>query len=155
MKIKRHSKIVELIRDNNIETQEDLLKKLKETGFKVTQATISRDIRELKLTKMSIDNGRQKYTILTSDNISVSEKFTRVFKETVISIDYAQNMIIIKTLNGMAMGVGAALDSMSNIEIMGTIAGDDTIFCVVKNEQKAIKIIERLRALMKFNREED
>lgn len=150
MKVKRHSKIIELIKDNDIETQEELADKLKEMGFDVTQATISRDIRELKLTKMSSSSGKQKYTVLGSDENTSNEKLERIFKDGVISIDYAQNIIVIKTLNGMAMAVAAALDSMNNSEIMGSIAGDDTIFCVVKSEQKALRLIERLKSVIKL-----
>ena len=146
MKTQRHSKIIELIKEYDIETQEELTEKLKEAGFDVTQATISRDIRELRLTKISASGGKQKYQAFLQDDSQISEKFIRVFKEGVINIDYAQNIIVIKTLNGMAMGVAAALDAMNNDEIMGTIAGDDNIFCVVKTEEKAIKIVEKLKA---------
>ena len=145
MKIKRQSKIVELIRDNDIETQDKLVEMLNDEGFNVTQATVSRDLRELRLTKVASENGGQKYALLHSDDVQVSERLARVFRDGVISMDYAQNIIVIKTLNGMAMAVAAALDSMGNSEVMGTIAGDDTIFCVVKTEQKAIKLMERLK----------
>jgi transcriptional regulator of arginine metabolism len=145
MKIKRQSRIVELIRDNDIETQDRLVELLNNEGFNVTQATISRDVRELKLTKVASEDGGQKYAILSSGDVQISERLGRVFRDGVLSMDYAQNIIVIKTLNGMAMAVAAALDSMENNEIMGTIAGDDTIFCVVKTEQKAIKLIERLK----------
>ncbi|WP_250277433.1 arginine repressor [[Clostridium] colinum] len=146
MKTKRHSKIKELITEYDIETQDDLTKKLREAGFDVTQATVSRDIRELKLTKVTNSEGKQKYQVFLQEDKKISEKFIRVFKDGVVSIDYAQNIIVIKTLNGMAMGVATALDSMGNDEIIGSIAGDDNIFCVVKNEEKAIKLVERLRA---------
>ena len=122
---------------------------LNSEGFNVTQATISRDMRELKLTKVATGDGGQKYAILTSGDIQISERLGRIFRDGVISMDYAQNMIVIKTLNGMAMAVAAALDSMGNNEVMGTIAGDDTIFCVVKTEQKAIRLIERLKTNIK------
>ena len=145
MKIKRQSKIVELIRDNDIETQDKLVEMLNDEGFNVTQATVSRDLRELRLTKVASENGGQKYALLHSDDVQISERLARVFRDGVISMDYAQNIIVIKTLNGMAMAVAAALDSMGNSEVMGTIAGDDTIFCVVKTEQKAIKLMERLK----------
>ncbi len=145
MKIKRQSRIVELIQEHEIETQDKLAEMLNAEGFNVTQATISRDMRELKVTKVTAADGGQKYAVLTSGSIGLSERLERVFKDGVVSMDYAQNIIVIKTLNGMAMAVAAALDSMGNNEIMGTIAGDDTIFCVVKTEQKAIKLIERLR----------
>ncbi len=146
MKIKRHSKIIELVREFDIETQEELASRLKDAGFDVTQATISRDIRELKLTKVATSDGIQKYEVFLQDDNKTAEKFIRVFKEGVINIDYAQNILVIKTLNGMAMGVAAALDSMGNDEIIGSIAGDDNIFCVVKNEEKAIKLMERLKS---------
>lgn len=145
MKVKRQSKIVELIKEHEIETQEQLAEMLNAEGFNVTQATISRDMRELKVTKVASAGGSQKYAVLDSSDIQVSERLGRVFRDGVISMDYAQNIIVIKTLNGMAMAVAAALDSMGNNEVMGTIAGDDTIFCVVKTEQKAIRLIERLR----------
>lgn len=146
MKTKRHSKIIELVKEFDIETQEELTEKLKESGFDVTQATISRDIRELKLTKVANSNGKQKYQVFLQDENQMSEKFIRVFKDGVLNIDYAQNIIVMKTLNGMAMGVAAALDSMGNDEIIGSIAGDDNIFCIVKTEEKAIKLVEKLKA---------
>ena len=146
MKTQRHSKIIELIKQFDIETQEELTEKLKESGFDVTQATVSRDIRDLKLTKVASSDGKQKYKFFIQDDTEVTEKFIKVFKTGVISIDYAQNIIVIKTLNGMAMGVAASLDAMDNDEIIGTIAGDDNIFCVVKTEEKAIKIVEKLKA---------
>lgn len=145
MKIKRQSKILELIKNNNIDTQERLVDSLNNEGFNVTQATVSRDIRELRLTKVSTSDGGVKYAEFTQDGPRITERLIRVFKEGVLSIDYANNILVIKTLNGMAMAVAAALDSMENTEIMGTIAGDDTIFCVVKSEDKAVKIVEKLK----------
>lgn len=151
MKIKRQSKIVELIKDNEIETQDRLVELLNAEGFNVTQATVSRDMRELKVTKVATGSGSQKYAVLDSGDIELSERLSRVFRDGVVSIDYAQNIIVIKTLNGMAMAVAAALDSMENNEVMGTIAGDDTIFCVVKTEQKAVRLIERLKTNIKLS----
>ncbi len=145
MKIKRQSKILELIKENEVETQEMLADLLIKEGFNVTQATVSRDIRELKLSKVSTGSGRQKYIAVTGGQSGVAEKFERVFREGVVSLDYAGNIIVIRTLTGMAMAVAAALDSMDRSEIMGCIAGDDTIFCVVRSEQKAIELIENLR----------
>jgi len=150
MKAERHSKIIEIIKKYDIETQDELASKLKKLGFEVTQATISRDIRELKLTKISGNNGRQKYVVLSSsENIKVSERLNRSFKDGVVSIDYTKNIIVIKTLNGMAMAVAAAVDSMHNTEIMGSIAGDDTVFCVIKEEQGAVKLVEKLKSIIK------
>lgn len=145
MKVKRQSKILEIIKDNDIDTQEALAEKLNASGFNVTQATVSRDIRELKLTKISVGVGKQKYVTISNEESEVGERLKRVFKDGVKSIDFAQNIIVIKTLVGMAMAVAAALDAMDNTEVMGTIAGDDTVFCVVKNENKAVRLIEKLK----------
>ena len=145
MKIERQSRIIELIRENDIDTQEMLAEMLEKDGFNVTQATVSRDIRELKITKVGIQGGGFKYAVMGSENTETAKRMTRVLKEGVLSIDYAQNILVIKTIQGMAMGVAAAIDAMDKAEIMGTIAGDDTIFCVVKSEPKAIKLVERLR----------
>ena len=147
MKVKRKSKILELIRENDIETQEMLADLLNKAGFNVTQATVSRDIRELKLTKATMQSGKQKYVATAKESSFVTERLNRVFRDGIVSIDYAQNIVVIKTLIGMAMAVAAALDSMENSEIMGTIAGDDTIFCVVKNESRAVKLTENLKAI--------
>ena len=147
MKVKRQSKIIELIRENDIETQEMLADLLNKDWFNVTQATVSRDIRELKLTKATMQSGKQKYVATAKESSFVTERLNRVFRDGIVSIDYAQNIVVIKTLIGMAMAVAAALDSMENSEIMGTIAGDDTIFCVVKNESRAVKLTENLKAI--------
>lgn len=147
MKVKRQSKILELIRENDIETQEMLADLLNKAGFNVTQATVSRDIRELKLTKATMQSGKQKYVATAKESSFVTERLNRVFRDGIVSIDYAQNIVVIKTLIGMAMAVAAALDSMENSEIMGTIAGDDTVFCVVKNESRAVKLTENLKAI--------
>lgn len=144
MKIARHAKILEIIENNEVETQDDLAERLRNEGFVVTQATVSRDIREMKLTKIATDKGRQKYAILTGNDTEVSERLTRVFKEAVVKIDYAQNMVVIKTLEGMGMAVGVAIDNMHNSEILGTISGDDTVFCVVRNQNQATTIMEKM-----------
>lgn len=144
MKIARHGKILEIIENHEVETQDDLAEMLRNEGFDVTQATVSRDIRELKLTKIATTSGRQKYAILTGSDSEVSERLIRVFREAVIKMDFAQNMIVIKTLEGMGMAVGVAIDNMNNGEILGTISGDDTVFCVVRNQNQASVIIEKL-----------
>ena len=144
MKIARHAKILELIETYEIETQDELAQKLCEEGFNVTQATVSRDIREMKLTKIATEKGRQKYAVISSQDSEISERLTRVFKEAVTKIDYAQNIIVVRTLGGMGMAVAVALDNMENPEILGTIAGDDTVFCVVRNHNQAAVIIEKL-----------
>jgi len=148
MKQKRHAGIVNIIENYNIETQEDLADKLKESGFNVTQATVSRDIRELKLTKISTDSGRQKYAVMSESKEQISERQKRVFKEGVISVHPASNILVIKTLIGMAMGVAASLDAMDNKEIIGTIAGDDTLMSVCKDEQDVYAVIERVQKVL-------
>ena len=144
LKIARHAKILELIEKYDIETQDELAQKLCEEGFMVTQATVSRDIREMKLTKIDTERGKQKYSVITGNDTEITERLTRVFKEAVVKMDYAQNMIVIKTLEGMGMAVAVALDNMQNPEILGTIAGDDTVFCVVRTHNQAAVIIEKL-----------
>lgn len=144
MKVARHTKILELIDNYDIETQEELAKKLQEAGFTVTQATVSRDVREMRLTKIATSDGKQKYAVTSNTNSEIAERSVRVFKEAVTKMDYAQNTIVIKTLAGMANAVGAALDNMQENDIIGTLAGDDTVFCLVKSQQQAAIIIEKL-----------
>lgn len=144
MKVARHTKILELIDNYDIETQDELAKKLQEAGFTVTQATVSRDIREMRLTKIATTKGKQKYAVTSGINSELAERSVRVFKEAVTKMDYAQNTIVIKTLAGMANAVGAALDNMQENDIIGTLAGDDTVFCLVKTQQQAAAIMERL-----------
>ena len=144
VKIARHAKILELIEKYDIEAQDELAQKLCEEGFMVTQATVSRGIREMKLTKIATERGKQKYSVITGNDTEITERLTRVFKEAVVKMDYAQNIIVIKTLEGMGMAVAVALDNMQNSEILGTIAGDDTVFCVVRTHNQAAVIIEKL-----------
>ena len=148
MKVKRHSKIIELVTHNNIETQEELADRLKTEGYHVTQATVSRDIRELKLTKITDELGRLKYAALPTAEPQLTDRLTRIFRDGVISIDYAQNIIVIKTLEGMAMAVAACLDSLGDAQILGTIAGDDTLMCIVKTEEHAISTINSMKELI-------
>lgn len=129
MKQKRQNKIIELITNQEITTQEELADKLKEAGYNVTQATVSRDIRELKLTKTSEIGGRQKYVMLVNVSNKLSEKYKRSLQDGLMSVTLAMNMLVIKTYPGMAMAVAAAIDAMSIPEILGSIAGDDTIMC--------------------------
>ena len=145
MKIKRQTKILELIKKYEIETQEDLSAYLEKEGFQVTQATVSRDIRELKLTKVSLGNGKQKYIALLETNEDLSQKYERIFRDGFISMDIAQNILVVKTVPGMAMAVAAALDALQIQEIVGSIAGDDTIMCAVRSTEDAIAVIDKLR----------
>ena len=148
MKTKRQTKMLELIKKHNIETQEELSDYLQKEGYQVTQATVSRDIRELKLTKVAMSNGRQKYAALTEANEDLSEKYTRVFRDAFVSMDMAQNILVIKTVSGMAMAVAAAIDAMHLHEIVGCIAGDDTIMCAVRSVDDTIEVMSRLRKLV-------
>jgi transcriptional regulator of arginine metabolism len=148
MKVGRQSKIIELINKHDIETQEELADLLTKAGYNVTQATISRDIRELKLTKISVDDGKQKYIVLNNTETGLSEKFVRVLKDGFISMDMAQNIIIVKTVSGMAMAVAAALDALHIQGIMGCIAGDDTVMCVIRTTDETISVMEKLNKLI-------
>ena len=148
MKLERHSKIVELIGKYEIETQEELAEKLTQAGFNVTQATVSRDIRELKLTKVPGENGRQRYMVLESPRGTSASKYIRILKDGFVSMDMAQNILVIKTVPGMAMAVGAALDELNWKEIVGCIAGDDTIMCAIKTADDTLLIMERLRKIL-------
>lgn len=142
MKSKRHAKIIELINKYEIETQEELAQRLIEAGFNVTQATISRDIRELKLSKVSGKNGRQKYAALTSKDNGITDRYTRVLQEAFVSRHMATDIVVIKTVSGMAMAVAAALDAMDIPGIVGSIAGDDTIFCAIRSEDETYEVME-------------
>ena len=148
MKTQRQTKMYELIKKHDIETQEELSDYLQKEGYQVTQATVSRDIRELKLTKVAMSNGRQKYAALTEANEDLSEKYTRVFRDAFVSMDMAQNILVIKTVSGMAMAVAAAIDAMHLHEIVGCIAGDDTIMCAVRSVDDTIAVMSRLRKLV-------
>lgn len=148
MKSSRQNKIIELIRKHDIETQEELADFLTQAGFAVTQATISRDIRELKLMKVPMEDGRQKYGILQSQMTGLNEKFVRVLRDAFLSMEKAQNILVIKTVSGMAMAAAAALDSLSVEGVVGSIAGDDTIMCAIRTEQETNKVMERISALL-------
>ena len=150
MKSKRHVKILELIQKNDIETQEELLDYLNREGFCVTQATVSRDIRELKLTKVAMKSGRQKYAVLAENTKDLLEKYTRIFQNGFVSMDMAQNILVVKTVPGMAMAVAAALDSMECHEIVGSIAGDDTVMCAVRTVEDTVTLMERFRKIIEY-----
>ena len=144
MKIERHAKIIELINEYAIETQEELAARLNDAGFRVTQATVSRDIRELKLTKVQKENGRQCYSVMQHQR-DFGEKYIRILRDCFVSMDMAQNILVIKTVAGMAMAAAAALDGLHWTEIVGCIAGDDTIFCAVRSVDDTMLVMEKLR----------
>lgn len=145
MKNARQKQILTLISEQNIETQEELIARLKATGFSCTQATVSRDIKELKLIKVAGAHGGYHYAQSHAASGSrVTAKYDKILTETVVSADYAGNMVVVKTFTGMAMAACAAIDALHWEGMLGTIAGDDTIFIVVKDEQHAGWIAERL-----------
>lgn len=148
IKIKRHSKIIEIINSNPIETQEELALFLKHSGFNVTQATVSRDIRELKLTKVSSDNGKLVYVPFVHNDNHFNQKLVSIFKDYVLNIDYSYNTIVIKTTSGMAMAVACSIDSMNDPNLLGSIAGDDTVFCITKSENISISIVQKFKHII-------
>lgn len=148
MKVNRHAKIVELVNQYHIETQEELAERLNQAGFNVTQATVSRDIRELKLTKTPVEGGRQKYVVMHTEASKMSEKYIRILRDGFERMDMAQNILVIKTVSGMAMAVAAALDAMNWSELVGSIAGDDTVMCAVRSVDDTILLMDRLKKLL-------
>ena len=149
MKKNRQAKIVELIQKYDVDTQEELAARLAEAGYNVTQATISRDIRELKLSKIPAGGGHQKYVVFKQDDSRMGDKYIRVLRDGFSSMDMAQNILVIKTVSGMAMAVAAALDAMSFTEIVGCIAGDDTIFVAVRTVEETHSLMEKIHGLIK------
>ena len=149
MKEKRHEKIIELINQYDIETQDELAEHLRNAGFQVTQATVSRDIRKLKLSKVPARDGKQKYVLLNGVQHQMSEKYVGILREAFVSMDSAQNILVIKTVSGMAMAVAVALDAMDCNEIVGSIAGDDTIMCAVRTVEDTAALMQRLRGLQR------
>lgn len=145
MKKSRHQKIKELVEQYQIETQEELADKLTEAGYAVTQATVSRDIRELKLSKIPLGDGHQIYTILEHNDQHLGDKYIRVLKDGFVSMDMAQNILVIKTVSGMAMAVAAAVDAMKFKEIVGSIAGDDTIMMAVRTVEDTQIVMDKIR----------
>lgn len=144
MKYSRHSKILEIIENEEIETQEDLASSLRECGFNVTQATVSRDIKELRLIKVLTKSGRYKYATIKQHENTITERFIKIFKDSVVSIDNAENIIVIKTLIGAANAAAAALDALDIKDAVGTIAGDDTIFVLMRTTDLVPGAIEIL-----------
>ena len=148
MKYSRHSKILDIIGKFEIETQEELARTLCESGFNVTQATVSRDIKELRLIKVLTKEGRYKYATLKQTETSMSDRFKKLFRDSVLSIDFTENFIVIKTLVGAANAAAAALDALNLKDIVGSIAGDDTIFILIRNKENVKVAIEQLEALL-------
>jgi len=151
MKRNRHDKIIEIIASNVVETQEQLAALLKEAGYDVTQATVSRDIRQMKLAKQATEDGKYKYVYTTADSDVMQDKYVSVLRAGYVSMDVAQNLLVIKTVSGMAMALAAAIDALDFPQIVGCIAGDDTIMIAIKTSEEAVEVMEELRTLMGRN----
>lgn len=148
MKAERQAKILDLIVKKPIGTQEELTAELHRAGYVATQATVSRDIREMNLTKVAMSDGKLRYVAYRKTEEDMREKYIRIFRDGFISMDNAQNMLVIRTVAGMAMAVAAALDHMELPEIVGSIAGDDTIMCAIRSVDDTIVIMGRLRKIV-------
>ena len=149
MKSQRHAQIIKFIQSKDIETQEELTLLLKENGFDTTQATVSRDIKELKLVKVPDERGRYKYAVKsTEEEIKVSAKFRTILEETVLRIDVSTSIVVIKTFPGMAQAAASAIDNMNWGEIVGTIAGDDTIFVALRTTDDALLLCQKIKELL-------
>lgn len=148
MKKSRQEKILEIIDRQDVETQDELADCLKEAGFHVTQATVSRDIRELKLSKVPDGTGGQRYAITERDEKDLEARYIRVLKEGFASMDMAQNLVVIRTVAGMAMAVAAALDAMEFPEVLGCIAGDDTIMVASRTVEEAGELIVKIKGML-------
>lgn len=149
MKYNRHAKILEIIENYDIETQDELVAKLKEFGMDVTQATVSRDIKELRLVKVTDADGKTRYKAMSNDSNVISDRLLTILREGYVSSDYANNILVVKTLPGMAQAVASAIDSLGWPEVVGTIAGDDTIMVVTRAERIAEEMQERFTSLLK------
>lgn len=152
MKKQRQEKIMEIIRENEVETQEDLARYLNEAGYSVTQATVSRDIREMSLIKVPGIRVKQRYTVSTEGggggSSGFGRQYTGVLQDGVVSMEQAGNLLVVKTVSGMAMAVAAAIDAVELEGIVGSIAGDDTILCAVKTEEQVSSVMKSMQSLI-------
>lgn len=149
MKSQRQAKILEIISNKNIETQEQLLAELQAEGFRGTQATISRDIKELRIVKELTSLGSYRYTVSASDlGGSFSTRLNTIFRECVIGFDYAQNIIVVRTLPGLASAAGSAIDAMNLHSVVGTLAGDDTVMIVMRDTNAAATFCGEIKSIL-------
>jgi len=148
MRLSRQNKILEIIKTNEVETQDQLLNLLRNAGYNVTQATVSRDIRELQLVKGQTRDGRYKYISGNYDNRPISDRFIRIFKETVISWQSAQNLLVVKTLSGCSGAAGEAIDCLSLEHVVGSISGDNTLLVIVDTEDNVKQVTDMFEKLM-------
>ncbi|MDD3224909.1 MAG: arginine repressor [Clostridium sp.] len=148
MKISRHAKILEIINSRDIETQEELAYELRKQSFEVTQATVSRDIKELKLIKVLSDSGKYKYASISPTENFLSNKLVTVYTQTVLSVENINNVVIVKTISGSGPAAGEAIDSFKFDGVAGTISGDNTIFMIIRTEEKAYEIVQKLKKML-------
>lgn len=148
MKVTRHAKILEIINSNDIETQEELEDRLKKSGMNVTQATVSRDIKELKLIKVLSDSGKYKYATISHTKNFLSNKLVNIFSQTVTSVENIENFIIVKTISGSASAAAEAIDSLNFVGIAGSIAGDNTIFVMTRDGESAHIITQKMKKMI-------
>lgn len=148
MKVKRQAKILEIILRESVDTQEELQRLLQADGFHVTQATVSRDIREMRLVKTLGTDGRYRYAVERHEGVQISSKFHSLFADAVTAVNFAGNIVVVKCLTGMAQAVCAAMDSLDWSGLIGTLAGDDTFIAIVTDEQRAAELTEELKKLL-------
>ncbi|MEY4480039.1 MAG: transcriptional regulator ArgR [Bacillota bacterium] len=148
MKGQRHIKIREIIGNSAIETQDDLVDALRAAGYVVTQATVSRDIKEMHLIKVPMDNGRYKYSLPSDQKFNPIHKLRRALNDNFLSIDYAENLIVLKALPGTANAIGVLIDNLEWPEIMGTISGDDTLLLICRSKEQSALVTEQILAML-------
>jgi transcriptional regulator of arginine metabolism len=149
MKVNRQKKILEIIHRYHVETQDDLIERLMVEGYSVTQATISRDIRELQLSKVLTGKGTYRYVAPKKEDMVGGMKFNTALVDSITSVDHAQNIVVIKTFPGLAAAVASGIDNLAIAEVLGCVAGDDTILVATRNEPAAKSISERIHIMMK------
>ena len=148
LRVARHAKILEIISEKEIETQEELCAELNARNYVVTQATISRDIRDLHLFKVAGVEKKYRYSYINEDESEVSPKMKSLFRDCVIGINYAQNLVVIKTLTGNGANAGTVVDKLNYPEVIGSVAGDDTLLVVCKDTDAAVAVVDKIRAFM-------
>ncbi len=149
MKVKRQAKILEIIQSRSIETQDELIRALEESGYIATQATVSRDIKELRLIKILNSDGKYCYSVMKAGGEQVATKFMSIFRDAVISIDFACNLVVVKCMSGMAQAACAAMDSLQWESVVGTLAGEDTFVCITRTTESAVELVEELKKLQR------
>lgn len=147
-KYSRHAKIIEIVENNEVETQEELSEHLRKEGIEVTQATVSRDIRELRLVKVLSKSGKYKYAVMAHNQEGTTERLIKIFKSSITSIEVAGHLLVFKTLPGAAQISGSAIDALGIEEIVGTIAGDDTVFVAINNKDKISHILDMFNNIL-------